>query len=154
MPNQPAEPFRFDHPHGLVTPGLELPQIQLRLTLQRLVMEAGANRDFAPSHHDATYARERGANAAFANFEFVACAFERLIREYTGPTGFLEFLEFRLEGNATAGTTISAGGEITGVHVGEGRDTLIELDVWQRSDGAETARGRARVRLAPAGGRS
>ena len=32
--------------------GDELPELALPLTVQRLVMEAAANRDFVPLHHD------------------------------------------------------------------------------------------------------
>ena len=41
--------------------GDELPPFSLALTLQRLVMEAGVNRDFAPIHHDPQIARATGA---------------------------------------------------------------------------------------------
>ena len=44
-----------------VVEGAELPEFAVPLTIQRLVMEAGANRDFAPMHHDREIARATGA---------------------------------------------------------------------------------------------
>jgi hypothetical protein len=39
--------------------GESLPAISIPITLQRLVMEAGANRDFSLMHHDGAVARQR-----------------------------------------------------------------------------------------------
>ena len=47
--------------------GDELPELALPLTVQRLVMEAAANRDFVPLHHDDAAAQRTGAPAMFAN---------------------------------------------------------------------------------------
>lgn len=45
--------------------GDELPELALPLTVQRLVMEAAANRDFVPLHHDDAAAQRTGAPAMF-----------------------------------------------------------------------------------------
>ena len=37
-------------------------EISIPITLQRLVMEAGANRDFSLMHHDGSIARTAGAS--------------------------------------------------------------------------------------------
>lgn len=130
--------------------GDELPPISLRLTLQRLVMEAAADRDFAPSHHDPDYARQRGAPTAFVNFDFVAGVFERLLRTYTGPQGFLEHLDFRIDANAVAGSILVAGGTVERIeHVPGQPGTILHVALFQRADEVRTAHGRARVRLLP-----
>ncbi len=40
--------------------GEYLPEISIPITLQRLVMEAGANRDFSLMHHDGSIPERRG----------------------------------------------------------------------------------------------
>ena len=40
--------------------GMELPTVSIPITLQRLVMEAGANRDFSLIHHDCQVADHIG----------------------------------------------------------------------------------------------
>ena len=64
-----------------------LPSISIPVTLQRLVMEAGANRDFSLIHHDRDVARATGAPDAYMNTFFIAGMFERLLREWMGPAG-------------------------------------------------------------------
>ena len=51
--------------------GVELPAIDIPITLQRLVMEAGANRDLSLIHHDTAVAKATGAPDAFANTFFL-----------------------------------------------------------------------------------
>ncbi|MPZ25617.1 MAG: acyl dehydratase [Micromonosporaceae bacterium] len=132
---------------------VQLPVLALRLTLQRLVMEAGANRDFAPSHHDPDYARLRGADTAYANPDFVAGFFERVLREYAGPASVLVDLQFRLKRHALLGSTIRAGGQVAFLETGPDGQVVAVIDLWQRSDDTLTVVGRARVRLAAVTGR-
>ena len=70
-----------------VSVGDELGPISIPVTLQRLVMEAGANRDFSLIHHDRDVARATGAPDAYMNTFFIAAMFERLLREWMGPRG-------------------------------------------------------------------
>ena len=70
---------------GDITVGLELPTASIPITLQRLVMEAGANRDFSLIHHDSQVARATGASGAFANTFFLMGMFERVMREWGLP---------------------------------------------------------------------
>ena len=65
-----------------VAEGTALPAVSIPITLQRLVMEAGANRDFSLIHHDSGVARATGAPDAFANTFFLMGMFERLMREW------------------------------------------------------------------------
>ncbi len=53
--------------------------VSLTLSLQRLTMIAGANRDFAPMHHDPAAARATGAPTAYANLTFVLAMVERAL---------------------------------------------------------------------------
>jgi hypothetical protein len=62
--------------------GDTLPEISIPITLQRLVMEAGANRDLSLIHHDTKVAQATGAPDAFANTFFLIGMFERLMREW------------------------------------------------------------------------
>ena len=70
-----------------VSIGDQLGTIAIPITLQRLVMEAGANRDFSLIHHDRDVAQATGAPDAYMNTFFIAGMFERLLREWMGPRG-------------------------------------------------------------------
>ena len=57
------------------------------LSLMRLVMAAGANRDFNSIHHNAEFARASGAPDMYANTYFLQGMWERCVRRYIGPAG-------------------------------------------------------------------
>ena len=63
--------------------GDELPELALPLTVQRLVMEAAANRDFVPLHHDDAAAQRTGAPAMLANTWYYMALSERHLRGWT-----------------------------------------------------------------------
>jgi 3-methylfumaryl-CoA hydratase len=67
-------------PPAVVPAGEELPPFRVSLTLQRLVMEAGASRDFSPIHHSPEAALASGAAGVFANTTFVETVIEALLR--------------------------------------------------------------------------
>lgn len=64
-----------------------LPDISIPITLHRLVMEAGANRDLSMIHHDTKVAQATGAPDAYANTFFLMGLFERQLREFIGLKG-------------------------------------------------------------------
>lgn len=67
--------------------GDNLPEIVIPLTLHRLVMEAGANRDLSMIHHDKELAQATGAPDVYANTYFLMGLFERQLREWIGVEG-------------------------------------------------------------------
>ena len=67
--------------------GDTLPEISIPITLHRLVMEAGANRDLSMIHHDTKIAQATGAPDAYANTFFLMGLFERQLREFIGLEG-------------------------------------------------------------------
>jgi hypothetical protein len=88
--------------------------LELRLTLQRLVILAGATRDFAPHHHDVEHARSLGADSAFLTSVAAVGLVERTLRTRfghgvkilrIGPIAMGDFL--------TAGHVLRCGGLVT-----------------------------------------
>ena len=77
-----------------VNVGSELKSIVIPLSLHRLVMEAGANRDLAFMHHDKEAGIVAGAKDAFANTFFLLGMFERLLREWVGLKGQIKKIAF------------------------------------------------------------
>lgn len=67
--------------------GDKLPEIEIPLTLHRMVMEAGANRDLSMIHHDREVAQATGAPDVYANTFFLMGMFERHLRELIGNQG-------------------------------------------------------------------
>jgi 3-methylfumaryl-CoA hydratase len=126
---------------------------ELRLTLQRLVMAAGSNRDFAPVHHDVSLAQGARMGAPFANSMFVGTHLERAATEWAGWHSRPKSLEFRLLQPARAGSTMVALGWATTAladpaHEGE-TDQKYEVDCHLNvfCDEEESASGRVGLAL-------
>lgn len=86
--------------------GVDVRSTSLDLTLQRLVMAAGANRDFAPVHHDPEVAAAAGLGRPFANSMFMATQFERTAAEWAGESWSVETMRMELLAPAAAGSTL------------------------------------------------
>lgn len=145
-------------PSGLmfedVEEGAEIPTLSVPLTLQRLVMEAGVNRDFAPMHFDRDQAQQDGQPDVFANTMLLQTLFEMALRQWAGFSGRLRKLSFRMNRPNYVGETVTAYGRVTGKRVEEGRG-IVELEIWQSTEQHDrTLAGTAAVELpmAAAGG--
>jgi acyl dehydratase len=124
--------------------GTEIPEFALPLTIQRLVMEAGANRDFTPIHHDREITRATGAPDPYANTMLIQAVLEATLREWMGLSGRLRRLSFSMRAFATAGGILSGHGRVTALRAEPGGQ-VVDLDVWTASDGTQTAVGTASV---------
>jgi acyl dehydratase len=129
--------------HAEIEVGAELPPFSVVLTLQRLVMEAAANRDFSPWHFDPDVSRTAGAEHAFANTTLLETLLEACIRSWAGLGPRLRVLEFAMLRPSCAGQELSAAGVVTAKRDGE-RPT-VELDVWIDAEGRRTVQGSAVV---------
>jgi acyl dehydratase len=101
---------------GDVVVGEALPQSALPLTLQRLVMEAGVNRDFTPTHHDTEMALASGAPGPYLNTPVIMALLEAGIRDWMGAEGRLLELDFRMLRFNVVGSVVRFGGEVVALH--------------------------------------
>lgn len=98
--------------------GEELPPVSIPLTVYRLVMAAGSNRDFNSIHHNSEYARSTGAEEMYANTSFLMSSWERLIRDWCGVTGRIRAIKgFRMRAFNYAGTTMRVIGVVESARV-------------------------------------
>jgi hypothetical protein len=128
-----------------VQAGDELPVIAIPITLQRLVMEAGANRDLSLIHHDTRVARATGAPDAFANTYFLMGMFERLMRQWAGPKARIRKIgPLRMMIFNAVGDTVQFMGTVESVDKAAG---TVSLDMWVQSDRGKTVTAKAVVEL-------
>lgn len=117
--------------------GDPVPAVEFPLTVYRLVMEAGACRDFNSIHHNSEYARSTGAPEMYAATSFLLGAWERTVREYIGDAGTIRAIRgFRMKKFNPVGTTMVVAGEV--VYLSDARDGVVELKVWCENEGAIT----------------
>ena len=128
-----------------IAAGAELPAIAIPITLQRLVMEAGANRDLSLIHHDTKVARATGAPDAFANTFFLMGMFERLMREWAGPAARIRKIgPLRMMIFNAVGDTVYFKGTVESVDEAAG---TVTLDMWVESERGKTVTAKALLEL-------
>jgi acyl dehydratase len=125
-----------------VTEGQSLPSVRYPLSVYRLIMAAGGNRDFNSIHHNADWARATGAPDMYANVVFLHGMWERCVREFIGLRGRIRQVSgFRMNSFNTAGDVVTVRGNVSRAwtEAGEG---LVELRVWsQNSRGVSVGPG-------------
>jgi acyl dehydratase len=137
----PAPPRRL----ASVEVGEVLPETSIGLSVQRLVMIAAANRDFAPTHHDAEAARATGAGHPYGNMMFVMAMFERAVLEWAGPGARLRRLQnVRMMSFNEAGLTITGHGTVTSVDPATRR---VRIQLWLAAGERRTSSAEAEVEL-------
>lgn len=129
-----------------VSEGDEVPPFRLPLTVQRLVMEAGVNRDFAPIHSDRELAQASGSPDMYANTMLLQAAYEATLREWMGLTGRLRRLGFGMRVFNTPNEVLVGRATVTATRL-DGDEGLVDLAVWTETSAGRTTEGTATVSL-------
>jgi acyl dehydratase len=105
--------------------GDEVTPMSFPITVYRLVMEAGANRDFNSIHHNTEYAQATGVREMYANTSFLLGMWERAVREWIGPAGKIHSITgFRMRSFNYVGDTTTVTGKVTEI---DGTTIRIEM---------------------------
>ena len=122
--------------------GAQLPVISMPITLQRLVMEAGANRDLSLIHHDKDVAQSTGAADAYMNTFFILGLFERLLREWMGARGKLKKIgALQMKSFNVVGDRVCCKGRV----IGKQDDGTVSLELMMENDQGTTVTATAVV---------
>jgi acyl dehydratase len=113
--------------------GQAVPAVRFPLSVYRLVMAAGANRDFNSIHHNSEWARSSGAPDMYANVVFLQGMWERCVREFIGVGGRIRRLSgFRMGSFNAVGDVVTVHGVVERIW-DEGGLGLAELRLWSRN---------------------
>lgn len=116
-----------------VSLGDEIGPVAFSLSIYRLVMAAGANRDFNPLHHNTEYAQSTGAPEMYANAFFLQGMWERALRDYIGLAGTIRRLSgFRMKAFNCVGDTVTVRGEVTRKWR-DGDMGMVEVKIWSQT---------------------
>ena len=131
-----------------VTEGETLPVLKFPLTIYRLVMSAGATRDYNAIHHNSEFAKKSGAPDMYANGLLLQAMWERSVREFIGLAGVIRALRgFRMKIFNTVGDTVVVNGRVKRKWR-EGRDAFVEIEMWsENSKGVSVGPGSMIVAL-------
>jgi acyl dehydratase len=113
-----------------VAPGDALPELAVDVTATTVVLGAMASRDWRPMHHDYKFATERnGVRDIFLNTPNQAAWFERYITDWTGPTGRLGRIQFRMRDSVFPGDRMVFRGEVKDVTTDDAGCAWAVLDL-------------------------
>jgi acyl dehydratase len=126
--------------------GERIPSVSMAVTLQRLVVAAGGERDFNPLHFDEAYARSCGFSTAFANGFFQQAMLDRTITDFTGSSGELRRLSLRMRAPVYLGRSLEVTGAISSL-AKDGSWLVVELDLELSTEDGMCSTGAATVRL-------
>ena len=116
--------------HGDVSIGDVLPELGVDVTATTVVLGALASRDWRPMHHDRDFAINRnGTQDIFLNTPNQAAWFERYVTDWTGPTGRLGRMTFRMNTAVFPGDHMVFAATVTGTEVDDAGCGWIDLDV-------------------------
>jgi acyl dehydratase len=125
--------------------GERIPPYSVDLTLQRLVMECGVNRDYAPMHFDRDAVRAEGVKDLFANTMLLQALFEVMLRQWMGPAGRIRKMAFRMHALSYVNETLTAHGIVAARSQQDAGSETVELKIWQEASGRRTVSGTAGV---------
>lgn len=116
-----------------VVEGETLEAIAFPLTVYRLVMAAGANRDFNSIHHNSDVAKATGAPDMYANNLLLQGMWERTVRQYIGLAGVIRRLNgFRMRVFNTVGDTVVVKGRV--LRKWREQDVgFVEFEMWSEN---------------------
>jgi acyl dehydratase len=108
------------------------------LSVYRLVVAAGANRDFNSIHHNSEYAQQSGAPEMYANTLFLQGMWERSVRDYVGTGAMIRRLAgFRMKSFNCAGDTVVVRGKVVRKWI-SGELGEAEIEIWSENNGKVT----------------
>jgi acyl dehydratase len=136
-----------------VTIGEILPTLEFPLSVYRLVVTAGANRDFNAIHHNSEFAKASGAPDMYANTLFLQGMWERAVRDFIGLAGKIHKLAgFRMGVFNTVGDTVHVHGEVMRKWQDNGIN-YVEIKLWsENSKGISVGPGSMTVSMPGASG--
>ena len=131
-----------------VKEGDELPPLSHAVTATTVVLGAMASRDWRPMHHDKEFAIHRnGVKDIFINTPNNAAWFERYITDWTGPTGRLGRMKFKMKRPVFPEDTMVFNGRVVRMSVDDSGCQWVELEVTVSVDGQVNTECQARVAI-------
>ncbi|MBM3676048.1 MAG: hypothetical protein FJW88_14115 [Actinobacteria bacterium] len=128
--------------------GDELPELAYEVSATTIVLGALASRDWRPMHHDHDFAVNRnGTQDIFMNTPNQAAWFERYVTDWTGPTGRLGRMTFRMKGSVFPGDTMTMRAVVEGAEVDDAGCGWATLAVALTVDGDVKTECTVRVAL-------
>ena len=133
--------------------GDRLPSLAVDVTATTVVLGALASRDWRPMHHDKDFAvHHNGVKDIFLNTPNQAAWFERYLTDWTGPTGRLGRVKFRMKDSVFPGERMVFDGVVEKVDTDEVGCSWVDVAVVLKVDEKIMTECSARVAVPSADG--
>jgi len=110
--------------------GDRLPELAVEVSATTVVLGALASRDWRPMHHDKGFAQNRnGTRDIFLNTPNQAAWFERYLTDWSGPTGRLGRMKFRMKDSVFPGDRMVFRGRVEKVETDAAGCGWVELSL-------------------------
>ncbi len=119
-----------------VKAGDRLPELRVPVTATTVVQGAAASRDWQPQHHDAGWARRVGTRDIFLNTPTQGGWISRFITDWTGPTGRIARIAYRMRVSIYPGSLMAIGGVVSALHRDRSGCCWVEVAVEVKADDA------------------
>ncbi|MDH6625031.1 acyl dehydratase [Streptomyces sp. LBL] len=126
---------RIKQAEDRMTPGDELPPLEIPITRTLVVAGAIASRDYQDVHHDAELAREKGSPDIFMNILTTNGLVGRYITDHFGPRAVLRKVAIRLGAPNYPGDTMVLTGAIENVTESVDGDTATVRVIGDNATG-------------------
>lgn len=134
--------------HAEVAVGEILPELAYNVTTTTVVLGALASRDWRPMHHDRDFAvNHNGTPDIFLNTPNQAAWFERYVTDWTGPTGRLGKMTFRMNAPVCAGNQMVLNGTVVHTEIDETDCGWVNLELSLTVDGRTASTCAIRIAL-------
>jgi acyl dehydratase len=131
-----------------VAVGDRIPDLAYPVTATTVVLGALASRDWRPMHHDHDFAVNRnGTRDIFLNTPNQAAWFERYLTDWSGPTGRLGRMKFRMKGSVFPGDVMVLRGTVDDVATDDTGCGWVSLRVTLEVEGDVKTECTARIAL-------
>ena len=131
-----------------VAVGQRLAPLSYEVTATTVILGAFAARDWRPMHHDRDFAIERnGTRDIFMNTPNLAAWFERYLTDWSGPTGRLGRMAFRMRDSIFPGDTMVFEGVVSGVEDDVAGHSWVDVDVRVAVDDRTMTECKARIAI-------
>ncbi|QCP50382.1 hypothetical protein FAZ95_15115 [Trinickia violacea] len=118
-----------------ITEGLELPQITLTVTYQKVAMTPLATWDLFPGHCDPYYAQRQGQKSIYLNTVVLQGFADRVATDWAGPAAFIARRKMVMKASVYPGDVLTGSGRVvSAAHQGSRR--RIELAIVLRTQNA------------------
>lgn len=115
--------------------GLELPQVELSVSYEKVVMTPLATWDLFPGHCDPYYAQKQGQKSIYLNTIALQGFADRVATDWAGPAAFIARRKMVMKASVYPGDVLVGSGRVVETAI-EGDRRRVELAIKLRTQAA------------------